>query len=175
MKNFKIVLSYLILSFGVQAIANETTDALPSTIISIPNSDLLKTPAEPLIPRNNKTIFYGSASITPGAGISFRERNKFEGSSIDFQFGALVLPHIRRLRVISADYNSFKYYQGTPSSFYFSYGIGGLYLDTQFKPYIPLRTGIEFKHGFVDIGVKAAYIRPYYIFPSPEARAGISF
>jgi hypothetical protein len=37
-------------------------------------------------------------------------------------------------------------------------------------PYVPLRAGYEFKHGFIDLGAKMVL----GFIPSPEIRAGIN-
>lgn len=116
---------------------------------------------------HQKHFLYGSLSIVPGGGITCRNRDGLEGTSLDYKLGVFpfVFDTVTLIPVISVDYNYLHFFKMNETSPYLSYGIGAAYV----VPYIPLRAGIEFKHGFVDVGAKMVL----GFIPSPEIRAGV--
>ncbi len=122
---------FLLSSLAISGIAQE----------SISQSDLLFS-ANPQEICHKRNYPYGSLSIDPGAGISWRWRNGESGTAADFKIG--ILSVIMHVPVLSGDYNFLYYTRKTEAvSPYFSCGIGAAYI----VPYIPLRAGIEFKNG----------------------------
>ena len=116
---------------------------------------------------HQKNFLYGSLSIVPGGGIASRNREGLKGTSLDYKVGVFpfVFDTVTLIPVLSVDYNYLHFFKMNETSPYLSYGIGAAYV----VPYIPLRAGIEFKHGFVDIGAKMVL----GFIPSPEIRAGV--
>jgi hypothetical protein len=156
----------ILISLATHAIAGENTSypLVTNTFHEEPQLSLRRyqSPASIL----HKKILYGSLSIAPGAGLSVRERKKSKGSALDYKLGVFpfAFDTMSLLPVVSIDYNFLYFSKDQAPCPYFSWGIGAVYII----PYIPLRGGIEFKSGFIDIGAKLllGYI------PSPEIRAG---
>lgn len=119
----------------------------------------------------SKKFLFGTLAVIPGAGVSIRSREGLKGDALDWKVGVFPFPFdtISYIPVLSFDYNRLYFLNAKGTSPYFSCGIGAAYII----PYIPLRAGIEFKHGFVDIGAKVVYLLQRRVFPSPEIRAGI--
>lgn len=115
---------------------------------------------------SEKTFFYGSLSLVPGGGVSYRERNSFKGTAFDTKIGffPFVFDTVSWFPVVALDYNYVHYVRENEATPYFSLGVGAGNLI----PYIPLRAGMEFKNGFVDLGAKMIF----GIYPSPEVRGG---
>lgn len=119
---------------------------------------------------SEKKFLYGSLSLAPGAGVSSRERVGQKAKAIDLKLGVAAIPtfdEVTPLPILTFDYNWIYYTTSTEVSPYFSYGIGAAYI----VPYVPLRAGVEFKNGFVDVGAKMIL----GFLPSPELRAGYDF
>ncbi|HSX26789.1 MAG TPA: hypothetical protein VLE89_07260 [Chlamydiales bacterium] len=152
-----------------QAVAEEEIVSLSPSIISEEKTPLPIREAQASTVSTNKTIVYGSLSIIPGGGVSIRERRGSKGTALDCKMGMLPFPFdtVSWIPIVSVDYNFLYFSKDAEVSPYFSYGIGGAYII----PYIPLRAGIEFEHGFVDIGAKLVM----GFIPSPEIRAGVEF
>jgi hypothetical protein len=120
-------------------------------------------------PRKEQYVF-GSVSLVPGVGFSSRTFNDRSDSAtaLDIKFGYLHdFPFGGKMPVVSWDYNYLEF--SATHRGYFSFGFGTAYI----VPYIPLRAGLQFKHGFIDIGGKLIL----GFIPMPEARGGfqISF
>ena len=157
----------LLISFATQGIAQE--EIVPPSMIPDEQTSLLSKPLPVSTVMTNKNIhLYGSLSFVPGGGISVRERRGSNGTALDYKIGVLSFVAIDSpilMPILSIDYNFLYFSKGSETSPYFSYGIGTAY----FVPYVPLRAGIEFKHGFIDIGGKLVL----GFIPSPEIRAGV--
>jgi hypothetical protein len=120
-----------------------------------------------------QTFFYGSASFSPGSGISIRKRADSKGSAIDLGMG-FGFDFFHAYKRFSADYNWMWFVaKEKQNSLYCSCGVGGQVLDIHqgFFVYVPLRAGYQMKYGFVDVGINMFG----GIFPTPEARVGIGF
>lgn len=117
---------------------------------------------------HQKKFLYGTLALIPGGGISERKRNEFKGTALDYKVGVFpfVFDTVTLIPVLSVDYNYLHYFKAQQTSPYVSYGIGAAYII----PYVPLRAGIEFPHGFMDIGAKLML----GFIPSPEVRGGVS-
>jgi hypothetical protein len=130
--------------------------------------------------KNRKAVAFGSLSVVPGGGVSYRTRDCDRGRAFDFK-----LAHLRaspgfisnpEMYISMADYNFIYYRNGVNENApYLSWGVGVLLFYSPDKtispiplPYIPIRAGYEFKYGFIDIGAKLPV-------PLPEIRAGIGF
>lgn len=166
MKFFKCFgVKILFVLLAVQGIAKEEMAPLPSAILI--SDEIMPLSASPASKMANKTILYGSLSLVPGGGISVRERRGLKGTAVDYKVGVIpfVFDTVSFFPVLSADYNFLSFTKDGETSPYFSYGIGAAYI----VPYIPLRAGIEFKHGFIDVGAKLVM----GFIPSPEIRAGV--
>lgn len=167
MKFVKYSAKIALILFATGGMAEEEIASAPSPSIaneelSIPYSGRQFPPV-----RTNKKILYGSASIAPGAGLSVRARDGLKGTAMDYKIG--VLPFIfeskHLIPVLSFDYNYLYYSKDDDTSPYLSYGLGA----ANFLPYVPLRAGIEFRHGFIEIGAKMLV----GVVPFPEIRAGV--
>lgn len=119
---------------------------------------------------NKRKFLFGTLSIVPGGGISVRNRNNSTGTALDAKigimpFGGFDSARYTLLPMPSIDCNFLYYTRKKETSPYLSGGVGCTLLVI---PYIPLRAGVEFKNGFVDIGAKMVY----GFIPSPEIRGG---
>lgn len=129
---------------------------------------------ETLIPKE-KNFVYGSLSLAPGAGLSMRSRTDLQGRALDFKLGAVpFFQFVGTIPVITVDYNWVYYFKTLEASPYLSAGAGAVWGigSPIVLPYVPLRGGLEYKYGFIDIGVKTL-IFPAPI-PIPEVRAGLN-
>lgn len=187
----------LLLSFAIAGISHEdehlslkTRDCKLSRASNSAEHSVLKNSAlekgvflpedEPSIPRQElpsgtwdikqisyqKTFLYASLSFAPGGGVSDRTRKNRKGNALDIKIGAFpfVFDRVSWIPVITYDYNWLYYTRDNKMSPYFSCGFGAAYI----VPYLPLRAGIEFQNGFVDIGAKMFG----GFFPFPEIRGG---
>lgn len=159
----------LLLSFATPVISYETEHSdIKVSVSSFEN--------EPFIPQQgtleakdltfHKTFVYGSLSFIPGVGVSDRSRNNRKGTALDIKLGAapFIFDKVSWFPVFTVDYNWLYYARAKKTSPYFSCGIGAAYI----VPYIPLRAGIEFQNGFVDVGAKMVW----GFIPFPEIRGG---
>ncbi len=144
------VVTIAFLLFAAQGIALEQPMLPPEPSFQMP-SDVSK----------NNFVFLGAG--VPGGGVSFRTRENCSGRSWDVKVGFLsgCFP------TVAVDYNFFTFFNEKRQSGYLSWGIGGVY---GFIPYVPVRCGYEFKHGFVDAGFKVLL----FVLPIPEIRAGLN-
>lgn len=163
----KKLISYFLILFS-SFIYAESIDVLKNEIPS-ENPPSLSTQiySQPVF--YQKRFFYGNCAIMPGLGITERDRKLQKGNSWDIQVGLcpFIFDTVTYFPTISADYNYIHYSREGSSSPYLSYGFGALYCI----PYIPLRAGIEFNHGFIDVGAKMLL----GFVPSPEVRGGFEF
>ncbi len=116
-----------------------------------------------------KTFLYGSLSLASGIGVSDRTRTGSKGNALDYKVGIAYIPFdtVHAFPVLSVDYNFLHFFKPDKEiSPYVSYGIGAIY----FIPYVPLRAGIQFPSGFLDLGAKMIL----GCLPCPEVRGGIN-
>jgi hypothetical protein len=162
----KITTTILLISFAVQGIAEEdAVTPVPATISEEqpPLPPTLNPP--PASIRIKNAFLFGSLSPAPGGGVTIRRMHNAKGRALDFKIGVVDVPIFDttgKIPTISVDYN-FLYFAKT-QPFYLSWGAGFAY----FLPYIPLRAGVQFKYGFIDIGGKLLL----GFLPIPEVRAG---
>jgi len=159
----------LFISFTIQGIAQEEIVSASPAMISNEQTPPSSKPPQSSIVITKKNILYGSLSFIPGGGISVRKRCGSKGTALDYKVGACPFDFdaMNWIPVLSVDYNWLYFSKDKETSPYFSYGIGAAYVI----PYVPLRAGIEFKHGFIDVGAKLIL----GFIPCPEIRAGVNF
>ncbi|HEX2583054.1 MAG TPA: hypothetical protein VHL30_02955 [Chlamydiales bacterium] len=163
MNYFKYIATFILLCLAINGTTQEAPPLLPLEEQSL---------------TYEKNFLYGSLSIVPGGGVSHRKRDLSQGTAVDFKVGAFPFTFDSTvwIPVLSADYNWISYSREKEIAPYFSYGVGAAYI----LPYVPLRAGIEFKSGFIDVGAKMLFpilvgVTEFPVVPSPEVRGGIAF